>query len=373
MRKLIPATMILLLLLSAHTMGASSTQLTKVSNQIQTLKKTLQQTYQQRSSLEQQLKTAEITSGKLSDQLNKLNTELKQEQKILAELKNTQQKTLTKLKIQNDGLTQQLRAAYQLGDMPQWKIILNQQDPNTTSRYLIYYRYLSQSRLTLIKEIKQSLTTLTQTIQTSKIHQQNLQRLVEKKRQQQNQEQRVLATRQKLITALNQQARGKQQQLQMLLANQKTLQETITRLAAQKISLNNQSFNQLRGKLAWPTQGAIMAGFGSNLDVGSQRLTGVIMKTEPGTPVHAVYSGKIIFANWLRGFGLLVIINHGNNYMSLYGRNRAIYAKVGDYVNTGDTIATTGNSGGYNQSSLYFEIRQNGTPINPSLWCRAKA
>jgi septal ring factor EnvC (AmiA/AmiB activator) len=85
--------------------------------------------------------------------------------------------------------------------------------------------------------------------------------------------------------------------------------------------------------------------------------------------VHAIYGGKIIFADWLRGFGLLIIINHGDGFMSLYARNHAIFAKVGDMVNPRDVIASIGNTGGYSTSSLYFEIRQNGLPVNPKLWC----
>ena len=144
----------------------------------------------------------------------------------------------------------------------------------------------------------------------------------------------------------------------------------VTHLRTQtKEPASNRSFNDLRGKLHWPVQGKIAARFGSLLDVGNRRLSGTLIKASPGTAVHAIYNGKVVFANWLRGFGLLVIVNHGNGFMSLYARNQALYAKMGDQVKSGDIIATTGNSGGFSRSGVYFEIRQNGAPKNPKIWC----
>ncbi len=129
--------------------------------------------------------------------------------------------------------------------------------------------------------------------------------------------------------------------------------------------------DQLRGKLHWPVRGPIMRHFGSSLGLGRQSFSGTLIKIPMGTPVHAIYQGKIIFANELRGFGLLVIVNHGDGFMSLYARNKKLYAKVGDRVKTGDVIALAGNIKDFARSALYFEIRQNGFPVNPASWCMA--
>ena len=128
-------------------------------------------------------------------------------------------------------------------------------------------------------------------------------------------------------------------------------------------------FPQLRGKLKWPVRGSIIGAYGSSLGVKDRFLSGVIIKSSNNTPVHSIYPGKVIFANWLRGFGLLVIVNHGNGYMSLYARNHALFSKVGDTVTPHDMIATIGNTGGFAGPSLYFEIRHNGIPVDPNLWC----
>lgn len=355
---------------SADPISNKSRELSQVNGEIQSLRQTIVYNQQRQSNLQQRLKNTEIALSKLSKQLAQLTQSLTEEQKILTSLQATQQTMSDKLKTQNEKLAQQLRAAYQLGETQHWKIILNQQDPSSMSRHVAYYRYLNQTRLKLISEVKQNLLLLSESIRSSDLHQQVLKKLVEEKQQQQSDQQRVLNLRQKLIAQIGAQTRTKEQQIDVLLANQRALQETITRLKEQNIAINSRAFNKLQGRLAWPVRGSLLASFGSELDVGNQRLMGVTIKTSPGTPVRAIYSGKVIFADWLRGYGLLVIINHGHNYMSLYGRNEAIYAKVGHYVRTGDVIALTGNSGGYNKASLYFEIRENGSPVNPNIWCR---
>ncbi len=146
------------------------------------------------------------------------------------------------------------------------------------------------------------------------------------------------------------------------------LQAVLAKLQAQDEVTAQKPFNQLRHQLTWPISGPIIASYGSMLDVG-ERLSGVIIRATENTPVHAVYTGKVVFADWLRGFGLLVIINHGNGFMSLYARNHSLIAKVGDQVRQGESIATAGNTGGYTKSGLYFEIRENGVPVNPNAWC----
>ncbi len=355
---------------SANPFSTKKFALSQVNNQILSLRETIVENQQRQATLLQQLKTIETTLGKLNGQLTHLTRALAEEQQILTSLKMTQQKMLAKLKLQNNALAEQLRATYQLGEMQHWKIMLNQENVGSMSRHVTYYRYLNLARLKLISQMKENLILLTQSIQASNMHQQTLKYLVAKKQRQQEYQQRTLDLRQKLIAALGIQTKTKQQQIDSLLQNQKALQETIAKLKEQSITISGQSFNQLQGKLTWPIKGSLLTAFGSLLDDGSHRSMGVMINSQPGTPVRAIYSGKVIFADWLRGYGLLVIINHGHSYMSLYGRNQTIYAKVGNYVKTGDVIASTGNSGGYKRASLYFEVRQNGSPVNPSTWCR---
>ena len=132
------------------------------------------------------------------------------------------------------------------------------------------------------------------------------------------------------------------------------------------------AFAGLRGKLKWPSRGRLANRYGSRRKEGKLKWQGVMIKAPEGTEVTAISHGRIAFSDWLRGFGLLTIIDHGDGYMSLYGGNQSLYKEVGDWVEAGDVIASVGNSGGHRETALYFEIRHNGKPTNPLKWCRNK-
>lgn len=355
---------------SAETVATKQIELSHVNKQIQSLEKNILQNQEQSANLQQQLKSAELAMSRLNEQITHLSQALVAEQAILSELNKTEQATQLKLKSQNDALAQQLRASYELGTQNQLKILLNQENPGAANRHLTYYKAINEARSKLIADIQQNLIVMQKTLFATRKHQQTLKNLLAEKQYQQNHQQRVLKLRQQLILALGLQTESKQQKIDSLMANQKALQETLFRLKQKEVTLNLQSFNELRGKLLWPVKGQFGASFGSLISGSSLHLNGIVIKAPMGTPVHAIYSGKVVFADWLRGFGLLVIINHGHQYMSLYARNQAIYAKPGQMIQTGDVIATTGNSGGFSSPGLYFEVRQNGSPQNPNLWCR---
>lgn len=344
-------------------------ELTRINGQIEQLQQNIKQDQQQQFNLQQQLKIAETTISQLSQQIASLNTLLHIEQTKINSLKKEQLTFQKKLSEQRTAIALQLGAAYQLGQSQTLKVILNHKDPNTLSRHLTYYRYLSEARIELISQIRQTLGQLNNNVHEIDEHQQNLKSLLAEKQNQQSQQVQAQQQRQKLISSLSDSVQSKQQQINVLLSNQKALHQLVSKLKIEDIG-SSESFSHLRYKLRWPVKGPITAHFGSQLDVGNQHLNGVIIKAQEGTPVRAIQAGKVVFSNWLRGFGMLVILNHSDNYMSLYARNQSIFVKVGDEVKTGDVIATTGSSGGFNKPGLYFEIRQNGQPINPSYWCR---
>lgn len=383
--------------IAAHT---KKTDLTRVTGRIQELQKNIVNDQEQQHLVEHELQKTEVSIGDLSQQINQFNAAIDQEQQQLNKLKAKQRAMINKLAQENTALTQQMRAAYQLGKTQSLKIVLNQENPNTVQRYLTYYGYLTQARLKLIAETHRTLASLKEVMESITLSQQNLKMLLTQKQMEQGEQELAQKHREILLGDLHQNVQTNQQRLTTMVSNQKALQVIVSRLKQQTTKapqvtvvpqldhgiqgptlgrvvkprdgaiLSALSFDASRGKLTWPVQGKITAHFHSTLDVGSARLTGIILKAALDTPVHSIYSGKVIFANWLRGFGLLIIIDHGNDYISLYGRNRALYAKVGDHVNTGEVIATTGNSGGFDKASLYFEIRKNGSPLNPSAWCR---
>jgi len=133
-----------------------------------------------------------------------------------------------------------------------------------------------------------------------------------------------------------------------------------------------QDFDKLKGHLPWPVKGRILARYGTSKDQGHLKWRGVLIATKYGTPVKAISHGRVAFSDWLQGFGFITIIDHGDGYMSLYGHNETLLKQAGDWVNAGDVIATSGDSGGQPRPALYFEIRSHGKPVNPSNWCTSK-
>ena len=128
-------------------------------------------------------------------------------------------------------------------------------------------------------------------------------------------------------------------------------------------------FKQQKGKLPWPTSGPFLATFGEPRKQGGLTWNGVLISAKHGTPVRAISHGRVAFADWLQGFGFITIIDHGEGYMSLYGHNETLVKQAGDWVDAGEVIATSGDSGGQPMPGVYFEIRSRGKPVNPSRWC----
>lgn len=154
---------------------------------------------------------------------------------------------------------------------------------------------------------------------------------------------------------------------------ERILEEVTQALASMKLPGNNQPFASFRGKLSWPVSGKISHRFGSSRVAGKLNWDGVMINAAGGTQVKAIYHGRIVFSDYLRGHGMLLIIDHGDGYMSLYAHNQILYKVAGDWVSEGETIATVGSTGGRSAPGLYFEIRHRGKPDNPAKWCRRQS
>jgi septal ring factor EnvC (AmiA/AmiB activator) len=344
-------------------------QLTQVNGSIEELKQSLNTTKTRQTDLETSLKASELTISKLGLEIKTLDKEVNAQETELRKLKQMQQHYQTQLASQRSLLAQQIRLMYLLGHTHALQTLLNPQHMHDASRQLTYYHYLSNSRLNLIAEINQVLDTLETNLARITDRENKLKNLLAIKQAQQHQQQLAQTQRQNIILELNRRSLDKMQQLQVLTANQFSLKNLLASFRPKKPEGLPQAFALLRGKLEWPTLGHRASGY-SAFEAGESRQAGVVINAPQGAPVQAIYGGKVIFANWLRGFGLLLIINHGDGFMSLYARNEALYAKLGETVKPNQVIASIGNTGGYNKPSLYFEIRHNGLPVNPSIWCR---
>jgi len=178
-----------------------------------------------------------------------------------------------------------------------------------------------------------------------------------------------------VVSRLNQEIHSKGEALVRLLEDERRLQqvvETIHEAMPEVLTDRGQRpvFGKLKGRLQWPTKGKVRALFGKPRQAGRVRWNGVLIQAREGKEVHSVSHGRVAYADWLRGYGLLLIVDHGDGYMSLYGHNQSLFKETGDWVEAGEVIGSVGKSGGFQQAELYFEIRHNGKPSNPVKWCK---
>ena len=400
-------------------------QLEATRQDIGELKKLLGKLQEEKSGVQKDLRSTETDIGKLEKQVEELQKELKKSEGELLRL-DSEKKKLNSAKVEQQRLIAiQARAAYQGGRQEYLKMLLNQQHPEKFARTLTYYDYLSQARLEQLKGFNETLRQLANV--EADINQQQAQLLTQKSDldSQRAELDKVKAERQQVLAKLNKDVKDRDQKLQAREQDQadlakvlKTIEETLARqareaeAARQKALLAKQEaerkrqreaesvvtdaprkpvkstpgalvssagvsyggpFSQARGKLPWPVDGRLLARFGeSRGDDARTKWDGVMISAGAGTQVHAVHGGRVVFADWLRGAGQLVILDHGNGYLSLYGHNQTLLKSAGDIVKAGEVISTVGNSGGQATPALYFAIRQQGRPSDPAQWCRAQ-
>ena len=271
-------------------------------------------------------------------------------------------------------MAQQARAAYKAGRNDYLKLLLNQEDPNLIGRILVYYDYFNRARSNRIEKINKSLDEINRikvNIQAEKGKLDNLRNEQLGKLEDFTQSRNA---RKQIIQKLQEYINDTGKQLQVLQRNEREIEELVSGLQQQDSIVRSfeetPPFNTLQGKLKWPVSGKISSRYGALRKGGKLKWQGVMIRADAGTDVRAISSGKVVFADWFRNLGLLIILDHGNGFMSLYGHNERLLKKVGDWVPADENIAKVGDTGGQEQPNLYFEIRNGGVPVNPGLWCK---
>ncbi|MEA1888376.1 MAG: peptidoglycan DD-metalloendopeptidase family protein [Pseudomonadota bacterium] len=321
------------------------------------------------------LKDVDLRIGRINSNLRDLDRQKQGLQSELSELQNKKAATVASLQAEQQILSQQLRSAYVSGHEEYIKLIMNQQDPAVVSRMLVYYRYLTGSRVRTINRINQhldQLKILESGIQTRSIE---LKRLINQQRERWRSLKLAHLEQEKAVLALRKELVGNQQKIERMHNDEQELLSLIEKLRDIIDELLDEertgtSFEELRGRLKLPVEAKVAVHFGSRRQIGNMRWKGIILAGELGSDIHAVYDGRVVYADWMRGFGLLLIIDHGDSYLSLYGHNESILVEEGDWVATGQTVASMGKSGGSSKPGLYFGIRYKGTPQNPLHWTR---
>jgi septal ring factor EnvC (AmiA/AmiB activator) len=282
------------------------------------------------------------------------------------------------LETQRQQLRRQIRASYVMGRQEYPKMLLNQENPAGVARVLTYYQYLNRARAERITDIQASLSRIEALERQIREQSQELEALRATQQEQKTTLEISRARRSELLASLSHEVRGHSQEIERLHADEKRLEQLIEELKTVLPETTplppggEKHFARLRGRLPLPARGRIIARYGAQKNVGNLKWRGLFIAGHEGQNVIAVFRGRVVFADWLRGFGLLLILDHGDGYMTLYGHNQSLHRGVGDRVETGETIASLGNTGDVAQPGLYFEIRQNGDPRDPLIWCKAR-
>lgn len=323
-----------------------------------------------RADLEQQLKADDLAIAKTAKAINQTQQQLKATQKKIASLQQEKQQLTAQKNTQERLLAQQLRSAYTTGQHDYLKLLLNQEQSDKIQRTISYYQYLNKAR---INEIERFEITITQLIAVTNQHQQQVEQLNALKISQQKQRQRLSnnkASRNNTLASLSKELLSSTQQLNRLKAEEANLTAALQKLTALiQAEIDLTGLSKLKRKLSWPVKGRLLHSFGSRKQ-GYLKWKGVLLGASIGKQVKTIHNGTVLFSDWLKGYGLLVVIDHGNGYMSLYAHNQTLLKSVGDRVETGEPIALVGQSGGQDRPGLYFEIRHQGNALNPKIWCR---
>ncbi len=325
-----------------------------------------------KGSIEKELHDSEQKINRISREIHVVRKQLANSLQRVKALKLRQNTLNESLNKQQRYLKEQIRTAYSMGKQPALKVLLNQNNPQKLSRMLAYNDYFNKARTQHIKQYRDTIKELADI--RKDINQENLRlakvrsSLVKKR----NTLKTNRLTREKVLVRLAKSIKNQTVKLSKYKVDQGRLEELLKEVekALANLSLPNENrpFKQLRGKLSKPLKGKLIEHYGSLSANGKIKNKGILIQALESTEVHAVYYGRVVFSDWIRGYGLITIVDHGGGYMTLYGHNSSLLKETGDWVHTGEAIALAGNSGGHSKTGLYFELRKNGKPRNPTGW-----
>lgn len=371
--------------------GAHATQQQELDNlrkRIAGLQQELEKTSESRSEAADALRESERAISDSNRRLADLARQQRTAGLALGQLQQQSRQLKGDMQAQQEVLGKMLYQQYLGGKQEYLRLLLNSRDPNQAAREVRYYEYLARERADGIKAMRANLARLHAVAAQTRQKSEEIAALqAEQKQQKSSLEKDKLARRQVLVKIayqLKQQRReiGRLQRDENRLAQ---LVEQLSRMLAQPGGsglfsnerlpdnrFDGAPFERLKGKLALPVKGVVSNRFGNARPDSTVRWKGLFLRAATNQPVKAVAAGRVVFADWLRGFGNLLIVDHGKGYMSLYGNNETLYKQVGDVLSGGDTVAAVGNTGGNEDSGLYFELRHEGKPLDPMKWVAAK-
>ena len=346
-------------------------ELAEVRDRISALKESMDDAAEERDRVTAELQELEIAIAERRTRLR----EIEREQRYVAEKKAKLDAELVEreshLDEESEALAAQVRTAYMSGSQEKIKLLLNQRDPATLGRLMAYYRYLNDYRADNIESVVEQIRELEALRGQIAAEEARLSSLKQDRYDELGRLGASQDQRRELLDTLRQRLADEGREVERLAAQEQDLSRLIaelTSILSDYPITSEQPFGELKGKLTWPVAGRLLHDFGQPRAGGRLKWNGVVLAAPRGREVRAVYHGRVAFADWLGGMGLLVIVDHGDGYLTLYGYNETILKDTGDWVAPGDVIATVGDSGGQAQASLYFELRSGKRAENPRRW-----
>lgn len=377
---------------AAATASGAKTELRELRGKIEALQKRLAQTEESKTEAADALKESERAISDANRTLRELAQQSRDANQRLTELSAASRENETTLKEQQALLARLLYGQYLNGRPDPLKLVLNGEDPNQIARQVYYFGYISRARAELIGSLRSNLARLRELAQQVGQQAAELAAIATEQAVQKRRLEQEKRTRGQVLARISREIQKQKREIGTLRRDENRLTrliEQLGRIIARKPPrgvtaprLKNERlpdgtgdgslFQQLKGRLSLPVRGELSNRFGSPRSDGGPSWKGLFIASKTGEEVRAIAAGRVVFADWLRGFGNLLIIDHGDSYMSLYGNNETLYKQVGDTIRGGETIAEVGNSGGNADSGLYFEMRYQGKPFDPLTWVNVR-
>jgi len=364
--------MLVLVPLGSYGQQASEAQLQELRQQLGELREGLNRYQGEQEGIQQQLQREELELARLHREIFNTERSIANSHNVREALAREAETLETLSQIQENEVRRELLAIYRNGPQEPIKLLLNQEDPANFSLMLGYYRRILALRQDKIVQYRDTIEELEQNRLARSEEQVRLQGLLARLDEQSSELEVSTVRRQATLAALNADIANTEQLIVSKKVDQRRLEQLIDSIARRTEELSMPSsvvpFAGIKGSCEWPTEGRIVGSFGQSR-AGSLRWSGVQIAAANGSEVKAVHHGRVLFADYLRGYGLLVIIDHDDGYLTLYGHNQYLYVEPGDWIQSGQSIARVGDTGGQQEAGLYFEIRQRGRPTDPATWC----
>lgn len=369
----------LVMAVSAHAYGDEKAEMEQLQQEIEALQKELKKAQGTRTTLQKDLEKSEIQINELQKKADTIKKDLNKHNNELNKLKEERSSLEQQQQTQLAHMADQVRASYKLGKQSELKVLFNQESPDGFARMMKYHSYFMAAhndKLASYQETIARIDAIAPSIEQKTIELSVLQQQLD---QQRDQLKKLHGQRQTALAKANANLKSKEQELHQLVEDRNRLQALMNQVTKRVAGVAKspayvplpsmgERFTARKNRLPWPTQGRMIHRFGSPRIAGQINWSGVYIGASQGNPVIAVHHGRVVFADYFGGHGLLVIVDHGEGYMSLYAHNQVLLKKAGELVTAGESIARVGNSGGQANDGLYFEIRHQGKPIDPGTW-----